>query len=159
MSHQFSARSPFWQILLAIQVFAFIVIFISANPADLDGGVDMLELTIPLSGQVLLCTLLVTIICGWFAVRSYNQLHPKSRIRIGQAFPPELIESDERLFSLTARATRKVYLYHNFALPILAAIILIGQPSAPVTASLVGLLTVGHYITYWTGIAPVLDES
>lgn len=158
MKHQFSVRSPFWQILLTVQVFTFIAIFTSANPADAHGSVDILKLTIPLPGMFLLLTLFATSVYGWGAVRRYNHNHPKSRMSIGQTYPPELIESDERLSSLTAKATRRVYLYHNLALPILATIILIGQPTAAITSILIGLLAVGHYLTYWVGIAPILDE-
>jgi hypothetical protein len=116
------------------------------------------SLTIPAGILVLIATLTISAILAFIATRAHNKSHPKDKLSIFQVMPPELNDNDERLTSLTAKATRNVYLFHNTALPVLAVLLIFLQPSLPIIVILIGALTMGHYIAYWVGIKPALQD-
>lgn len=159
MKDQFSARSPFWELLFVLQAVAAFALFIYANPADAAGNVDIFALTTPWSVRVLACTVIITATLFRVVIHRYNVAHPNDPVTVSCIFTPEIPKSNERLRSIVTRAMRNVYLYHTVALPIVMVIIVLGQPTALITLILVGLLMVGHYVAYWIGIAPALNES
>ena len=157
MNYLPSAKSPFWQILFAVQLFALIYLLISGD-LRIHSDAPSVGVAISLGIVLLAVTFPVTVAFALAAVRKHNKTHPKSRVTLFQVLPPELNDEDERLTGVTARATRNVYLYHNIALPSFALILLFAQPSLPAIVILVGALTVGHYIAYWIGIKPALQD-
>lgn len=152
-----SAKSPLWQMIFAAQFFIFAYL-VSIGNLSLHHDTYSLGIAIPMNILILLVTLPVTTLLAALAIRNHNKTHPNDKVSIFQTRPPELIDNDERLASITAHATRRVYLYHNLALPLLALALLFAQPSLPTTVVLVGILTMGHYITYWIGIRPALQD-
>jgi hypothetical protein len=152
-----SAKSPFWQMLFAAHAFAFAYL-LATGGVDHTSAFDSNSLTIPVGIPILVITFTFSAILAYVATRAYNKAHPKSRLSIFQVMPPELNDDDERLTSLTAKATRNVYLFHNTALPILAVLLIFLQPSLPVVIILTGALTMGHYVAYWVGIKPALQD-
>jgi hypothetical protein len=152
-----SAKSPFWQMLFAAHAFAFAYL-LATGGVDYTSAFDSNSLTIPVGIPILVITFTFSAVLAYVATRAYNKTHPKSRLSIFQVMPPELNDDDERLTSLTAKATRNVYLFHNTALPILAVLLIFLQPSLPVVIILTGALTMGHYVAYWVGIKPALQD-
>ena len=152
-----SAKSPFWQMLFAAHAFAFAYL-LATGGVDHTSTFDSDSLTIPAGIPILVITFTFSAILAYVATRAYNKAHPKSRLSIFQIMPPELNDDDERLAGITSSATRNVYLYHNAALPALAVLLIFLQPSLPVSIILIGTLTIGHYIAYWIGIKPALQD-
>ena len=152
-----SAKSPFWQILFAAQFFTLAYLLVIGE-LSINKGIYSVSMAVPLSILVLMAVFLVTAALALVAIRNYNKTHPKSKVSLIQVRPAELNDDDERLTGVTARATRNVYIYHNLALPILAVTLLFAQPTLPATIVLIGILTTGHYIAYWIGIKPALQD-
>lgn len=152
-----SAKSPFWQILFAAHAFAFAYLLSIGDFSFTDSSYPT-SLTIPAGMLVLVVTFTLSAVLALIATRAHNKSHPKDKLSIFQVMPPELNDDDERLSSLTAKATRNVYLFHNTALPVLAVLLIFLQPSLPVVVILIGALTMGHYIAYWVGIKPALQD-
>lgn len=152
-----SAKSPFWQILFSVQLFT-LAYFLATGDFYLSSDTHSANLSISIGIIVTAALFPVTVLLGFIAVKTHNKTHPNDKLNVLQVRPPELNDNDERLTSLTARATRNVYLYHNTALPTLLVVLLFAQPSLSATILLLGLLTVGHYITYWIGIKPALED-
>lgn len=151
-----SAKSPFWQILFATHAFVFAYL-LSIGEFSMTNNSYPTSLTIPVSILVIIATFTISALLALTATLAHNKSHPKDKLSIFQVMPPELNDDDERLTSLTAKATRNVYLFHNTALPVLAMLFIILQPSLPIAVILIGALTIGHYIAYWIGIKPALE--
>ena len=143
--------------LFAAHAFAFAYL-LATGGVDHTSTFDSDSLTIPAGIPILVITFTFSAILAYVATRAYNKAHPKSRLSIFQIMPPELNDDDERLAGITSSATRNVYLYHNAALPALAVLLIFLQPSLPVSIILIGTLTMGHYIAYWIGIKPALQD-
>lgn len=152
-----SAKSPFWQLLFAVQFFALAYLLVTGG-LSVQNGTYTLGVAVSLSIFILVAIFLITALLGVVAVRNHNKTHPKDKLSVFQVRPPELNDDDERLTGVTAKATRNVYLYHNIALPTLAVVLLFTQPSLSLTIVLIGILTAGHYIAYWIGIKPALQD-
>ncbi|RYF28796.1 MAG: hypothetical protein EOO17_04015 [Chloroflexi bacterium] len=74
-------------------------------------------------------------------------------------YPLLMLIAYARSRMITARATRLVYRFHTFALP-LAAVLLIYLPLSIYSAlSCLFVLSLGHYATYWYAIWPAFKES
>ncbi len=105
------------------------------------------------NGAVILMTtfLLFIIFIVFFSwrVARHNRQNPKRKISIWTWKPQEYIDDDELFQELTKRATKKVYTYYVWAVPLLAGILL-GSPFGK-TGMLQGvlLLAVGQYLTYY----------
>ena len=152
-----SAKSPFWQMLFAAHAFVFAYL-LATHTLTLMSDTYPTSLILPAGLLILVITFIISAALAFLATHSYNKSHPKDKLSIFQITPPELNDNDERLSGVTAKATRNVYLYHNTALPVLAVILIFIQPSLPLTIILIGLLTMGHYIAYWIGIKPTLQD-
>lgn len=152
-----SAKSPFWQLLFAVEFFALAYLLVT-DGFKVQNDPYSPAISISMSIFISVALFLFTALLGYAAVRAHNKTHPKDKLNIFQIRPPELNDNDERLTSLTAQATRNVYLYHNTALPALLVVLVFMHPSLPTTILLLGLLTVGHYIAYWVGIKPALQD-
>lgn len=157
MKHLPSAKSPFWQMLFAAQFFILAYLLIIGE-LSIGNGTYSMGITIPFSILALVAIFFTTTALALIAIRNYNKTHPKNKISLTQVRPAELNDDDERLTGVTARATRNVYIYHNLALPILGLALLFVQPTLSTTIILIGILTMGHYVAYWIGIKPALQD-
>lgn len=142
--------------LFAAQAFVFAYL-VSTSDFSLTDNTYPTTLTIPAGLLLLVATFIISAVLALVATHIHNTSHPKDKLSIFQVMPPELNDDDERLTSLTAKATRNVYLFHNTALPILAVLLILTQPTLPTVVILIGALTMGHYIAYWIGIKPALQ--
>lgn len=155
MKKLFNARSPFWQLLM-YGVFFYAAILIAKRSETTDP--DILQLNHVLTFIAALLLIVISVLYT-FAITSYNRVHPKNKIRYLGLFPPELKEEDEGMRMFTARATRRVYIFHATFLPILAILYTYLLP--PPTAVIAGLafLILGHFVIYLLTIWPVLGED
>lgn len=149
-----NARSPLWQLLI-FGVFFYAAILITerettgAEPRD----VNQLLIFVATLALVALCTVYVV------QILRYNRTHSNTPIRFLGLFPPELKEEDEGMRMFTARATRRVYIFHAIFLPILAiAYVYLLPPPVLVVAGL-AFLVLGHFSIYLATIFPVLGED
>lgn len=155
MKKLFNARSPFWQLLL-YGVFFYAAMLITKRQDTTNP--ELLELNHTLTFIAALALALIGVIYTVQIVR-YNHTRPKSKIRFLGLFPPELQEEDEGMRMFTARATRRVYIFHATFLPILAiAYAYLLPPPVCVVAGL-AFLTIGHFGIYLATIWPVLGED
>lgn len=143
--------------LFAAQFFIFAYLLIIGE-LSIGNGTYSMGITIPFSILALVAIFFTTTALALIAIRNYNKTHPKNKISLTQVRPAELNDDDERLTGVTARATRNVYIYHNLALPILGLALLFVQPTLSTTIILIGILTMGHYVAYWIGIKPALQD-
>lgn len=143
--------------LFAAQFFIFAYLLIIGE-LNIGNGTYSMGITIPFSILALVAIFFTTTALALIAIRNYNKTHPKNKISLTQVRPAELNDDDERLTGVTARATRNVYIYHNLALPILGLALLFVQPTLSTTIILIGILTMGHYVAYWIGIKPALQD-
>ncbi len=72
--------------------------------------------------------------------------------------PTEFLDEDERLRTITLRATRRTYLYHDFMLPTFLIFLLL-RPTILWVILGFGLFAIGHYAVYWTGVVDALREK
>lgn len=143
--------------LFAAQFFILAYLLIIGE-LSIGNGTYSMGITIPFSILALVAIFFTTTALALIAIRNYNKTHPKNKISLTQVRPAELNDDDERLTGVTARATRNVYIYHNLALPILGLALLFVQPTLSTTIILIGILTMGHYVAYWIGIKPALQD-
>lgn len=155
MKNLFKARSPFWQ-LITYTAFFFAAVLIALRP-DITSP-SQLELNNFLSLAAVVILFLIGL-AQLVTILRYNRRHPQTPIRYYGIFPPELHEQDEGMRSFTAKATRKVYIFHAIFLPIFAIIFaLLNPPNVLVIAGL-AFLVLGHFTIYLITIWPVLQEE
>lgn len=154
MKPLFSARSPLWQIAAVIILYPLLMLIAYARSQNVDSFTTADAYSLAYAAIALVLTgLYITML-----VR-YNRRHPNSKIDLTSSTPAELKEEDEGMRMITARATRLVYRFHTFALP-LAAVLLIYLPLSIYSAlSCLFVLSLGHYATYWYAIWPAFKES
>jgi len=92
-------------------------------------------------------------------IRKYNQNNPKHPVKYGGFLPAELKEEDEGMLAFTARATRRVYIYYSFVMPLLALAYVAYFPSAFITIVALGVTTLVHVGIYWASMWQVFAED
>lgn len=150
----FTTRSPFWQLLIYSLFFfvAFLTIVRQTGdnePPQLNNILTLIAVTI------------LIILSGIYTVQVflYNRKYPKNPIRYYGFLPPELKEEDEGMRMFTARATRRVYIFHATLIPIFAILCVYLLPSHAVIVAGLAILVIGHYGIYLATIWPVLGED
>ncbi|MNL61940.1 hypothetical protein D3C87_1859190 [compost metagenome] len=93
------------------------------------------------------------------AILRYNRRHSHTPIRALGLFPPELKEEDEGMRLFTARATRRVYIFHATFLPLFAILYAYLLPPPAIVIGGLAFLTLGHFALYLVTIWPVLGEE
>ena len=154
MSRIFSARSPLWQI--SIYTLLFIFAFIVQSVRE---GVFERSLTSGVAIWVIALLALALAIIYGFSILSYNRKHPQNRIRYWGMLPPEFQEEDEGLAALTARATRRVYIFHASLLPVFSFIYIYFLPAPLWVIAGLAILVLGHFIIYWVSIWPAWSDD
>lgn len=150
----FTTRSPFWQLLI-YGLFIFVAFLAIARETS---GV----LTIHLNRTLTIASIVILVILSIIytvKVLRYNLKHPKNPIRFFGFLPPELKEEDEGMRMFTARATRRVYIFHATLLPLLAILCVYFLPPLLFVVAGLAVLIVGHYGIYLASIWPVLGED
>ncbi len=162
ISKAFSALSPLWQMIFAIIGIAMVANF-EVRTVATAGGEPILNYEM-IGGPAFLplaVLFIVALIAGQLAINRYNRSRSKhaKKLSIATMHPPELLESDERLGQTTANATRNVYVYNNYALPILIISLLFLHGSMAIIATISIVYVIGYYGTYLRTIWPVLKEA
>lgn len=89
---------------------------------------NILEYTIHPVGVIAWLLLIIFILSVAIIVNRYNKKHPEKKINAFSIKPPEYNEEDEMYQLATMRATKKVYTFITFALPITLAILIFPFP-------------------------------
>ena len=156
MNKLFNARSPFWQLLFALETILFIAL-LSTTTVQSDSAIRVSVSLLPY--LFFLIPLLATFGIYAWVLQRYNQNHPKeSALSPWDVYPPELIESDEMMRSVSQSAAKKVYLYNTWALPLLVLVLLMGKHGVAFMAVAFSVYIIGYYITYLRVIWPHLGE-
>jgi hypothetical protein len=150
----FNTRSPFWQLLI-YSVFFFAAILTVTQKTS---GADLFGINYILTVISAVVLIVLSVIYTVQVVR-YNRRHPKTPIRFFGLLPPELKEEDEGMRMFTARATRRVYIFHATLLPIFAIIYLYFLLSPVYVITGLAFLVIGHFAIYLGTIWPVLGEE
>ncbi|TAH35668.1 hypothetical protein EYC59_01770 [Candidatus Saccharibacteria bacterium] len=155
------ARSPFWQLLFSLESFALMLVLLGANPPH-QGVVDLsvnLEQQSTLALLIILAIIvLLSCLLYGLAIQRYNAAHPRAKMRWFRNNTPEIFTQDERLQSLSAHATQRVYRYHSVALPLLALAFFLVRPDTFWAIIFLAIFTIGHYITYLRHSWVALDD-
>lgn len=161
MKQLFNVRSPLWQILSYGLFFGAAILIVQRPEITDPSSLHTNYIVSFVIGVVLL------IILGLYMLMyiRHNRMHPKNRIRYFGLLPPEFREEDEGLQSFTAKATRRVYIFHASALPVMGMIYVylylyfevILSPTLVVSG--LGVLVLSHFIIYFVSIWPVLRDE
>ncbi len=155
----FSALSPLWQMIFAVIIIGIIASFevkTTSTSQEISVGVMTGEVF-----SILFVAFFVAMIAGQIAISRYNKTRPKGakKLSLLTMHPPELLESDERLGQTTAKATRNVYVYNNYAIPLLVMGMLFFHFNTAIMGVISIVYVIGYYGTYLYTIWPVLKES
>lgn len=149
-----SARSPIWQILIygILFIFAFLIELIRQGYLEFT---DTFRMVILSSGVL---ALVIAAAYG-FSMYRFNRANPNNKIRYWGLLPPEFKEEDEGLAAITARATRRVYIFHATLLPVFSIAYVYFTPNPLWVIAGLAVLVLGHFITYWVSIWPAWSDS
>ncbi|REB05534.1 hypothetical protein DVB69_14775 [Sporosarcina sp. BI001-red] len=147
---------PLWQMagILIILGFVLLVGYAGTVKTFPQGG---FEFEISLSSYssifilVMLAAVFLYLILFVFNIAKHNKRMPKHKITMNTFKPQEYLEDDELFQDLTKQATKKVYTYFAWALPIMAAVYMLLPISKTWMIAGILLLAAGQYwIFYWT---------
>lgn len=154
MKSFFGIRSPFWQIIayLALFIFGFLTIHYRTSFENNSEPNQQLVLIF----HVILVAFIALYI---FSLVLHNKRNPKDKIRYGGLLPPELNTQDEGMSMYTARATRRVYIWYSFGIPVLSMLYIVFNPQPAIVIGGVAALVIGHLILYWITIWPTMKNE
>lgn len=148
---------PLWQIGgILLTIILTILIGISTEVVRSDSGRAEFELELSTAvGSILIGTIIVLFIyMGFFlwAIYQHNRQYPEKRMNVFSFKPKSSGERDQVFDEITKRATKKVYAYYAWVLPIFVAVALVTFWSR--TMILIGILVValGQYWIYYASI-------
>lgn|GEM_PF-3199403 len=155
MKQIFSIKSPIWQILAATLLYVVVLLITYDKQHSPAEGFTPARIGLFVAAAL---AILYSIIYTT-AISRYNKRNPHDTLSITGVKPAELRDEDEGMRMITARATERVYRYHSFALPLSMVFIALSDASAYGVSTILFLLTLGHYLTYWRGIWPAFGEA
>ena len=146
---------PLWQMgsIVILMVLVLMIGLSSTFTAFDDGGFEF-ELQLQ-NGPAIVFGVFLIVFFLYMAifygfVAKHNKLFPEQKINILSIKPPEYMDDDELFEEMTKRATKKVYTYFVWALPILAGFY-IGAPIGRTWMVLgILLLALGQYWIYYS---------
>ena len=104
-----------------VNIFACIILLVMTwgfTRSNVTIAFNFLEYTIHPVGIIAWLCLVVFILIVAFVVKRHNKKHPDKQVNIFSIRPPEYNEEDEMYQYATMKATRKVYSFITFALPV-----------------------------------------
>ena len=106
-----------------------------------------------------LITLIIYLILFTLNIRKHNKRFPNQKMRVFTLKPQEYLEDDELFDEMTKRATKKVYSYYTWALPLFVGLSLGGSWSR--TVILIGVLVIalGQYWIYYSTMRKVFKNE
>ena len=149
MKQFFNARSPLWPCVFLMIFFAFV------------GNIALGKtLNLGTLASSILAVAAITICASYLmAIARYNCRHPKHPVKYWGLLPAELKDEDEGMRMFTARATRRVYIYHSVMLPLAGLGYALLLPSPVIMVCAFALLAVGQVVTYWIAMWPVFRDK
>lgn len=157
----FDARSPLWQLMLALLLVSWFSYGaeagINSSTFNERGGFEFST-----SGPfalIISVTALVVFLGAYLVVMRHNKRHPKNKLSIWQPYPPELLHGDEMLENASQGAAKRVYIYNNYALPIMMWTTLFYLQYPLAIGSIFALYLSGYYLTYLYSLWPYLGED
>lgn len=163
MKNDMRFTMPLWQMgAIVILIMMTITIGVAGDITYFGNGGFEFEFTLEgFSAAVFLLTTLsffIYLILLLTNIRKHNKQFPNKKISAFTMKPQEYIDDDELFEEMTKRATKKVYSYYAWALPLLVALSLgafLGR-----TVILVGILLIafGQYWIYYSTMRKVFKE-
>ncbi|MBK3493525.1 hypothetical protein JFL43_01300 [Viridibacillus sp. YIM B01967] len=130
MKKDLRVQSPLWNILgiviLVIAAYGVTHSFPIEWSKGKDGAIEI-YITSHINWQLISAMLLSLIYLPAYAYkfRQHNKLNPQHKVSMFSIQPPEYLEEDEMMRTVTQRATQKVYTFISFALPLATALFFI----------------------------------
>jgi len=155
---------PLWQMgsIIILMILVLTIGYSSTFTVFDEGGFEFQANIENGLGVVFSFTLLLLVfymsLFSW-KVFKHNRRLPESKINMLSIKPQEYMEDDELFEEITKRATKKVYSYYTWALPVLAGLY-IGVPVGR-TWMIFGILLVaaGQYLIYYKAIRKYVTED
>ena len=136
-------RSPFMMIAILIYV-----------------GVIYVGIQEDWSDDLLFYPLIILLLVYFGLLLFHNKKNPENRINWITFIPYELREDDEGLQWITFKATRKVYIFYTFAIPVGIVLFAMYQTLIPYfTIWMLVAFGVIQYLIYWLEIRKILKEE
>src|SRR5699024_1914259 len=148
---------PLWQMgAIVLTIILTLIMGKSTEIISTGNGSIEFEFTIAgTTGYVFIATTIVFFLYMFFfllRIYQHNQRYPEKRINAFSFKPQEYIEEPQVFDELTKRATKKVYSYYSWVLPIFVGVSLITFCRR--TMILIGILVIalGQYWIYYASI-------
>lgn len=164
MKNDMRITMPLWQMgaILILLIFT-ITIDLSTKITNVtnDGFEFKLEFTSIHAGIFIgtLIALVLYLVLFFYNVRKHNKTYPNKKLRVFTFRPQEYIEDDEWFDEMTKRATKKVYTYYTWTLPLLVGFSLGGFLDRTVILVGILLIALGQYWIYYTTMRKMLKRS
>lgn len=154
---------PLWQMagIFIIMGFVLLVGYASTMNTFPDGGFEF-EISLNKSSSIFMMVMLVStvlyLLLFFLRIVKHNKIMPKHKISMTTYKPQEYLEDDELFQDVTKQATKKVYTYFAWMLPVMAG----GYMMLPISKTwmIVGILIVaaGQYYIYYRTIRKFMSS-
>jgi hypothetical protein len=150
----FSVKSPVWQMISISMLYAGLLLILAndQNPDTRGMTPERIELLI------IVGLIIVFLIAYAAALRRYNKRTSHDHIDLMSIDPAELHDEDEGMSMFTAKATRRVYRYYSYMVPLAMIFFAVSAASLVTIITLLFAVIMGHYIVYWHTVWPALSE-
>lgn len=157
-------KMPLWQMgfifLLIVLTFS---LGMSTTYSNVTNGGFQFEVSfnsiVSLVMLVTVLILMISLVIFSIRIRRHNKQFPNKKINAFSFKPQEYIDDDEFFEEMTKRATKKVYSYYTWTLPLLVGLSLGGFWGR--TAILIGILVValGQYWIYYSTMKKMFKDA
>ncbi|WP_025783975.1 hypothetical protein [Sporosarcina sp. D27] len=163
MKNDMRITYPLWQMagIFIIMGFVLLVGYAATVNTFSDGGFGF-EISMSGNSGILLNAMMVIVVfyllLFCLRIAKHNKRMPKHKISMTTYKPQEYLEDDELFQDVTKQATKKVYTYFAWALPVMAGVYLMLPISK--TWMIVGvlLLAAGQYWIYYRTIRKFMSS-
>lgn len=163
MKNDMRITYPLWQMagIFIIMGFVLLVGYAATVNTFSDGGFGF-EFSISGNSGILLNVMLVIVvlylILFFYNIKKHNERMPKHKISMTTYKPQEYLEDDELFQDVTKQATKKVYTYFAWALPIMAGVYLMLPIGKMWMTVGILLLAAGQYWIYYRTIKKFISS-
>ena len=163
MKNDMRITYPLWQMagIFIIMGFVLLVGYAATVNTFSDGGFGF-EISINGTSGILLNAMLVIVVLYlsmfYYRISKHNKRMPKHKISMTTYKPQEYLEDDELFQDLTKQATKKVYTFFAWALPIMAAVYMLFPISKTWMISGILLLAAGQYWIFYRTIKKFMSS-
>ncbi|MGN7409051.1 hypothetical protein [Sporosarcina sp. SAFN-010] len=163
MKNDMRITYPLWQMagIFIIMGFVLLVGYAATVNTFSDGGFGF-EFSISGNSGILLNVMMVIVflylILFFYNIKKHNERMPKQKISMTTYKPQEYLEDDELFQDVTKQATKKVYTYFAWELPIMAVVYLMLPIGKMWMTVGVLLLAAGQYWIYYRTIKKFISS-